>query len=165
MDHPNCSSCTRLDWHVTRKLNLAATLWNNFSSSPVRRSSSSSISSGESRHFAVLRNSLISLALGPPASSVSGVATPRASVSPRAFKARDTCCWSGSYSIHHCRNVSVLPKKLIVRDCDDSGPRVTTLLSSYAPRSKLICMLSPLTSAHYENIVTVHQNVGLQAFM
>ena len=31
---------------IAMKLNLAATVWNNFSSSPVRRSSSSSISSG-----------------------------------------------------------------------------------------------------------------------
>ena len=88
-------------------------------------------------HFAVLRSSLISLALGPPTSSGPGVATPFASVNPKAFKARETCCWSGSYPILHCRNVSVLPKKLAVRDYDGSGLRVTTLLSSCAPRSKL----------------------------
>ena len=108
-----------------------------FNSSPAKRSSSTLTSSGGSSHFAVLRNSLIWLALGPPTSSVPGVATPFASVSPKAFKARETCCWSGSYSIHHCRNVSVLPKRLTVRDCDDSGPRVTTLLDSYALRNKL----------------------------
>ena len=72
------------------------------------------------------------LALGPPTSSVPGVATLLASVSPKACKARETCCWSGSYSIPHCRNVSVLPKKLAVCDCDDLGPRVTTL-----PRTRL----------------------------
>ena len=38
---------------------------------------------------------------------------------------------------HHCRNVNVLPKKFAVLDCDDKGPRVTTLLKSYALRSKL----------------------------
>ena len=92
---------------------------------------------------ATLRNSLISLALGPPTSSVPEVATPSASVSPRAFKARETCCWSGSYSILHCHNVSVLPKKLAVRDCDDSGPRVTTLLSLKTPRSRLSACFRP----------------------
>ena len=120
-----------------RKVNLAATLWKSFNSSPVRRSSSSLTSSGGSCHFAVLCSSLVRLALGPPTSSVPGVATPLASVNPKALKARETCCWSGSYSILHCRNVSVLARKLAVRDCDDPGPRVTTLLSSYAPRSKL----------------------------
>ena len=90
--------------------------------------SSSLTSSGGSCHFARLRNSLISLALGPPTSSVPGVATPSASVSPRVL---DT----------HCHNVSVLPKKLAVRDCGDSAPRVTTFLSSYALRSKLSACL------------------------
>ena len=90
----------------------------------------------------VPRNSLIWLALGPPTSSVPGVATPLASVNPKAFKARQTC-WSGSYSILHCRSVSALPKKLTVRDCDDSGPRVTTLLNSYAPRIKLGACFRP----------------------
>ena len=115
---------------TARKLNLAATLWNNFSSSPMRRSSSSLTSSGGLCHFAVLRISLISLAFGPPTSSVPGVPTPLAPVNPSAFSARETCCWSGSYSIHHCRNVSVLPKMVAVRDCDGPGPRVTTLLNS-----------------------------------
>ena len=41
------------------------------------------------------------------------------------------------------RNVSVLPKKLAVRDCDGAGPRVTTLLSSDAPRSKLNACFRP----------------------
>ena len=55
---------------IEKKLNLAATIWNRFNSSPVRRSSSSSLTSSRgSCHFAVLRNSLIWLALGPPASS------------------------------------------------------------------------------------------------
>ena len=110
---------------------------------PVRRSSSSLTSSGGSCHFAILRSSLVWLALGPPTSSVPEVATPSASVNPKAFKARETCCWSGSYSILHCRNVSVLLKKLTVRDCDDSGPRVTTLLNSYAPRNKLSTCFRP----------------------
>ena len=95
----SCTDYKRSGLSIARKLNLAVTLWNNFSSSPVRRSSSSSISSGGSRHFAVLRNSLISLALGPPGSSLPGVATHRALVSPSAFEARETCCWSCSYSI------------------------------------------------------------------
>ena len=77
------------------------------------------------------------------ATSVPGVATPRASVRPRAFQALGTCRWSGSYSILHCCDVGVLPKKLVVRDCDDSGSTVTTLLSSYALRSKLsVCFRS-----------------------
>ena len=119
---------------IARKFNLAATLWNKFNSSPVRTSSSSLISSGGSRHFAILCNSLISLALGPPETKVPGVATFRALVSPRAFKARKTCCWSGSYSVLHCRNVSVLPKKLTVRGCDDSGPRdATNSVHAFAP--------------------------------
>ena len=58
-------------------------------------------------------------------------------VIPRTFRARETCCWSGSYSILHCRNVNVLPKKMTVRDSDDSGPKVTTLLSSFAPCNRL----------------------------
>ena len=62
---------------LATKLNLAATLQNSLRSSPVRSSPSSLISSRDSFYFAVLRNSLISLALGPPASSVPGVATPR----------------------------------------------------------------------------------------
>ena len=56
------------------------------------------------------------------------------------LKSLEAC---GSYSIHHCRNVSVLPKKLAVCDCDDTEPRVTTLLSSYAPRSKLSACFRP----------------------
>ena len=114
-----------------------------FNSSPVRRSSSSLTSSGGSCHFAVLRNSLIWLALGPPTSSVPGGAAPSASVNPKAFKARETCCWSDSYSILHCHNVGVLPEKLAVRDCDDPGPRVTTLLSSCALRSKFNACFRP----------------------
>ena len=70
---------------IARKLNLAATLWNN-NSSPVRRSSYSLTSSGRSCHFAVLRNPLIWLALGPPTSSVPGVATPLASVNPKVSR-------------------------------------------------------------------------------
>ena len=128
---------------IARKLNLAATLWNSFNSSPVRRSSFPLTSSGGLCHFAVLRRSLIWLALGPPTSMVPGVATPLASVNPKSFKARDTCCWSGLYSIPHRRNVSILPKKLAVCDCDGPGPRVTTLLSSYAIRSKLSACLRP----------------------
>ena len=120
----------RSDLSMTRKLNRAAALWNNFSSSPVRRASSSLTSSGGLCHFAILRSSLTSLALGPPTSSVPGVPTPLARANPSAFKAREMCCWSGSYSIHHCRKVSVLPKMVAVRDCDGPGPRVTTLLNS-----------------------------------
>ena len=101
---------------MVRKLNLAATLWNSFNHSPVRRSPSSLTSSGGRAIFAVLRSSLIWLALGPPTSSVPGVATPSASVNPKAFKARETCCWSGSYSILHCRNVCALHQKLAVRE-------------------------------------------------
>ena len=56
------------------------------------------------------------LACFGPTSSVPGVATPLALVNPKDFKARETCCWSGSHTIPHCRNVSVLPKKLAVRD-------------------------------------------------
>ena len=117
------------------------------------------ISSEGLRHFAVLRSSMIWLALDPATSSVPGVATPFASVNPKAFKAHETCCWSGSYSILHCRNVSVLPKKVTVGDRGGSRPRVTTLLNSYAPRNKLstyfrnrlnVPVLSPLTSAHCE---------------
>ena len=66
---------------MARKLNVSAARWNSFNSSPVRRSSSSLSSFGGSCHFAVLRSSLIWLALGPPTSSVPGVATPLASVS------------------------------------------------------------------------------------
>ena len=61
----------------------------------------------------------------------------------QSLQGGETCCWSGSYSILYCRNVSVLPKKLAVRDCDDLVPRVTTLLSSYAPRSKLSAYSRP----------------------
>ena len=105
--------------------------------------------------------------LKPPASSVPGVATPRASVSPTTFRARETCCWSGSYSILNCRNVNVLPKKLTVRDCDDSVHKVTTLLSSYAPCNRLtLCMLSSLPRRPtVKKVVTVHQDVGLQDVM
>ena len=71
---------------MVKKLNRAAALWNSFSSSPVRRSSSV-ISSGGSRHFAV---SAQLACLKAAASSVLGVATPRASVSPRTFRARET---------------------------------------------------------------------------
>ena len=118
----------------------ATNLSNSFSSSPARRSSSSLISSRSSRHFAVLRNWPIPLAWRPPVSSVPGVATHRASVSPRTFMARETCCWSGSY---HCRNVNVLPKTLAVRDCDDPGPNFTTLLSSYALCNRLSACFRP----------------------
>ena len=121
---------------MARKLNRTATLWNSFKSSPSRRLLSSP-TSGEPCHFAVLRSSLIWLALGPPTSSISGFATSEASVNPNTCNARETCCKPSSYSIHRCSNVSVLPKKLTVRDCDDSGPRVTTWLNSYAPRNKL----------------------------
>ena len=93
--------------------------------------------------FADLRNSLISLALGPPTSSVPGVATLRAPVNPRTFKARGTCCWCGSYSIPHCHNINVLPKKLTVQNCGDPGPNVTTLLSSLAPCNKLRACFRP----------------------
>ena len=136
---------------IAMKLNLAATLWNSFNSFPVRWSSSSLTSSGLSCHFAVLRNSLIWLALGPPTSSVPRVATLSASVHPKAFKARETCCWCDSYSIPHCLNVSVLPKKLAVRDCDVSGPRITTLLSSRARRSKLGAWFRPSRRATMKN--------------
>ena len=63
---------------MERKLNRTATLWNSFKSSPSRRLLSSP-TSGESCHFAVLRISLIWLALAPPTSSVSGFATSEAS--------------------------------------------------------------------------------------
>ena len=126
---------------IARKLKLAATLWNSFNSSPVRSSSSSLTSSGGSCHFAVLHSSLIWLALGPPTSSVPGVPTLLAQVNPKAFQVRETCCRSGSYSILHCRNVSVLPKNLAVRDYDGPGLRVTTLLRSY--RSKLSACFRP----------------------
>ena len=119
---------------------VVTNLSNSFSSSPARRSSSSLISSRSSRHFAVPRNWPIPLAWRPPVSSVPAVATPRASVSPRTFKARETCCWSGSY---HCRNVNVLPKKPTVRDCYDSGPNFTTLLSSLAPSNRLNVCFRP----------------------
>ena len=154
--HPaKCASPNTSILSIARKLNLAATLWNSFNSSPVRRSSSSLTSSGGSCHFAVLNSSLIWLALGPPRWSVPGVATPSASVSPKTFKARETCCWSGSFSIPHCHNVSVLPKKLAVRTATARGPE------SHAPRNKVSACFH-LTSAHHEKIVTVHQNVGLQ---
>ena len=61
---------------IANKFNLAATLWNSFNTSPVRRSSSSLTSSGGSCHFAVPRNS----------------------VNFKVFKMRETCCWSDSYS-------------------------------------------------------------------
>ena len=51
---------------IARKLNLAATLWNSFNSSPVRRSSSSLTSSGGSCNFPVLRRSLIWLPWAHP---------------------------------------------------------------------------------------------------
>ena len=104
----------------------------------------------KSCHFAVLLNSLISLASGPPTSSVPGVATPLASVSPRASKAQETCCWSGSYSIPHCRNVSVLPKTFAVRDCDDSGPKSHNFSQLVCTSQQTQCMPSPLLSTHYE---------------
>ena len=69
---------------------------------------------------------------GPPTSSVPGVATPLESVNPEAFKARETCCWSG-------------------RDCDDSGPRVTTLLSSCALLSKLSACFRPSRRSTMKN--------------
>ena len=56
-------------------------------------------------------------------------------------------------------------KKLAVRDCDDSGPRVTTFAQFVCTSEQTQCMLSPLSSTHNEKIVTVHQDVGLQTFM
>ena len=150
---------------IAKTLNLAATLWNSFNSSPVRRSSPSLTSSSGSCHFAVLRSSLIWLALDPPTSSVPGVATPLASVNPKALKARETCCWSGSYSILHCHNVSVLPKKLAVRDCDDPGPRVTTLLSSCASRSKLSACFRSSCRPTMKKSSSCIQNVRLQVIV
>ena len=41
-------------------------------------------------------------------------------------------------------------------------PKVTTLLSSYAPRNKLSACFRSLLSVHNEEIITVHQNVRLQ---
>ena len=110
---------------------------------PKRRSSSSFISSGGLRHFAALCKSLRSLALGPPASSVPGHNPRGGQVSPRTLRASETCCWSGSYSILCSRNVSVPPKKLLVRFCDDSGPEVTTSLSSCAPCNRLSVCFRP----------------------
>ena len=123
-------------------MNLAATLWNNFSSSSEKVIL---LSDFFRRITPFCRSTQFTdlACFGPPTSSVPGVATPLTSVNPKAFKARETCCWSGSYSILHCRNVSVLHKKLTVRDCADSGPRVTTLLNSYAPRNKLSTCLRP----------------------
>ena len=138
---------------MARKLNLAATLWNSFLSSPVRRSSSSLTSSPEGHaSFANLCNSLISLVLGPSTPSVPGAATHLASVNPKALKAWETRCWSGSYSIPHCRNVSVLSRKLAVHGCDGPEPRVSTLLSSYALRSKLsACAFAPPVGPQWRN--------------
>ena len=105
---------------MARKLNLAATPWNSFKSSPVRRSSSSLTSSRGSCHFAVPRNSLIGPALGGQSHSLEG--------------ARNVLlvCVSVFYT-----------KKLIVRACDHSGPRVTTLLNSYTPRNKFSARFRP----------------------
>ena len=108
------------------------------------------------------RNSLISLAMGPPASSVPRVATLRASVSPKAFKAGETCCRSSSYSIHHCRRGNVLPK-LVVQDCDCSEP--TSPLCSSREHLATDSSLSPLTSAHHKKVVTMHQDADLQDFL
>ena len=104
---------------MARKLNLAATPWNSFKSSPVRRSSSSLTSSRGSCHFAVPRNSLIWPALGGQSQSLEG-----------ARNVLLVC-------------VSVLHKKLIVRACDHSAPRVTTLLNSYTPRNKFSACFRP----------------------
>ena len=105
--------------YIARSLNLATTLWNKINSSPVRRSSSCSISSGGSRHFAALRNSLISLPLGPrrwwPRPWHWSVPRP----ARRGIRAAGLALTRFS----HCRNVSVLPKKLTVCDCDNSGPQ------------------------------------------
>ena len=109
---------------MARKLNLAATLWNSFNSSPNEKIIF--LSDLFWRIVPFCRSAQLTdlTGFGPPTSSVPGVATPLASISPKAFKARKTCCWSGSYSIPNCRTVSVLPKKLAVRDCDDAGPQL-----------------------------------------
>ena len=110
----------------------------------MRRSSSSLTSPGGLCHFAVLRSLLIWLALCPPTSSVPGVPTPLASVNPKDFKARETCCWSGSYSILTIVAMSVFcPRNSLFVTATDSGPRVTTLLGSYAPRNKLSACFRP----------------------
>ena len=97
VDHPNCSSRIGLDCYMAAQIEITGDHFFFL------------ISSGCSFHFAALRNSLISLALGPPASSVPGVATERASISPKAFMARETCCRPARR-----RKVKVLPKKLIL---------------------------------------------------
>ena len=122
------------------------------------------ISSGASRHFAVLCNSLISLALGPPTSSVPGVATPWALVSPKAFKARIRAAGLARTRCSHCRNVSVLPKKLTVCDCDDSGPS-HNFAQLACTSQQTQCLHSLSLSTHHEEVIAVHQNVRLQVFV
>ena len=108
-------------WPVHSK-EIESRRWNSFNYSPVRRSSSSLTSHGGSCHFAVLRNSLIWLALGPPTSSVPAVATPSASVNPKAFKARETCLLAWLVLDSHCRNVSVLPRNSLSVTVTTRGP-------------------------------------------
>ena len=150
---------------AARKLNLATTLWNNCNSSPLRRSSSSLTSSGGSCHFAVLNNSLTSLAFGPPASSVPAVASPLASVRRRSFKARETCCWSGLYSIPPKVATSVFcERNSLSVTATTRGPE-SRLCSARITSQRTHCMPSPLQSTHNEKIIAVHQNVRLQVFV
>ena len=131
---------------------MAATLWNNFSFSPVRRLSSSSISSGVSRHFAVQRNSTDLACFGP--THVVGSKSHhnlRIGQSQSLQGARDMqlvwfvldsplsqCQCSGQEA--DCPRLCRLRTQLTVRDFDDPGPREKALLNS--------CMHLATNSAH-----------------
>ena len=127
----------------TRKWNLAATHWNSFNSSPVSRSSSSLASSGGSCHFAVLRSSLIWLALGPPTSSVPRVATPSVSIGQsQSLQGEEDMLLGLVRTRFPIVAMSVFyPRNSLFDTVTTPRPRVTTLLNLCAPRNKLSACL------------------------
>ena len=141
----------RSSLYIARLLNLATTLWNKINSSPVRRSSSCSISSGRSRHFAALRNSLISLALGPRRRFLEWPRPWHWSV-PRPARRGIRAAGLARTRFSHCRNVSVLPKKLTVCDCDNSGPS-HNFAQLVCTSQQTQCMLSLLLSTLHEKVI------------
>ena len=121
-------------------------------------------SSGGSCHFAVLRNSLISLALEPPASSVPGVATPLAWVSPKPSR-------HGKHAAGLARTRSSTVASSV--SCPINSLSVTA--TTRGPKSQLCSARKHLTadSVHafappvgpLQKIIAVHQNVRLQVFV
>ena len=148
---------------IVRKLNLAATLWNSLNSSVVRRSSSSPTSSGGLCHLAVLRSSLIWLAWAHPR---------------RRFRSRHTLSIGQSQGLQGAGNMLLVwlvlnsplsmsvfcPRSSLSETVKIRRPELQ-LCSARMHFAETQCILSPLTSANYEKFITVHKNVGLQAFM